>query len=215
MRFLSANLAALLTLALVAASTPAAAEPSPSNSITPPCISLVGTSGTIPAHAAGAFQVLVRDLANNPIAGAHVVIDLSSCPDLHLCADQLDPAMDVDCANKRVGKFTSAAGTVTFTLLGGSNGAGNAVELLAAGKIYEDGTLIGSPTVSTFDLDGAGGVGINDLSVWLTDFGTVGAPAFGRSDFDCSGGVGINDLSVWLTAFGTGAQIESCGAICP
>jgi hypothetical protein len=69
--------------------------------------------------------------------------------------------------------------------------------------------------VSAYDLDGTGGVTINDLSVWITDFGTFGNPAFGRSDFDCSGGVGINDMSVWLSAFGAGAQIESCGAICP
>jgi hypothetical protein len=193
----------------------ASAEPSPNNSTTPPCISLVGASGTVPAHAAGQFEVVVRDIANNPVVGAHVVIFLSGCPDLHLCADQLDPAMDVDCANKRVGKFTSATGTATFTLLGGSNGTGNAVELLAGGEIYEDGILIGTPTVSAFDLDGRGGVGINDLSVWLTDFGALGAPAFGRSDFDCSGGLGANDLSVWLTAFGSSAQTQSCGATCP
>jgi hypothetical protein len=205
----------LLALALVAASTPAGAEPSPPNSTTPPCISLVGTSGNVPALGAGQFHVLVRDLANNPIAGAHVVIDLSGCPDLQLCADQLDPAMDVDCANKRVGKFTSAAGAVTFTLLGGSNGSGNAVELLAGGKIYEDGILIGAPTVSAYDLDGAGGVGANDLSAWLIDFGTLGAPAFGRSDFDCSGSIGINDFSLMLTALGSGAQTQSCGATCP
>jgi len=191
------------------------AEPSPENSTSPPCIWLVGTSGNVPAHGAGEFQVIVRDLANNPLVGAHVVIDLSGCPDLHLCADQLDPAMDVDCANKRVGKFTDEAGMARFTLLGGSNGAGHAVELIGAGRVYEDGVLIGSPTVSAYDLDGSGGVGINDLSVWITDFGTFGNPAFGRSDYDCSGGVGINDLSVWMTAFGSGTQLQSCGASCP
>ena len=82
-------------------------------------------------------------------------------------------------------------------------------------KIYENGTLIGSPTACTFDLDGSDGVGVNDLSVWLTDFGALGNPAFGRSDFDCSGSVGINDFSVWLTAFGRGDQAQSCGATCP
>ena len=202
-----------LCSALVAASR--ASAPSPGNSTVPSCISLVGTSGRVPAHAAGAFQVEVRDLANRPIVGAHVVIELSGCPDLHFCADQLDPAMDVDCANKRIGKYTDQNGAVGFTLLGGSDGSGHAIELLGGGKVFEDGTLIGTPTVSAFDLDGANGVGINDLSVWLTDFGTVGNPAFGRSDFDCSGNVGINDLSVWFTAFGSGAQIQSCGATCP
>ena len=145
-----------LCSALVAA--PRASAPSPGNSPVPSCISLVGTSGRVPAHAAGAFRVVVRDLANNPTVGAHVVVDQSGCPDLHFCADQLDPAMDVD---------------------------------------------------------GANGVGVNDASVWLTDFGTVGNPAFGRSDFDCSGDVGINDFSVLLTAFGSGTQVQSCGAACP
>ena len=185
------------------------------NSTTPPCISLVGTRAGAADQAAGAFQVIVKNLANNPIAGAHVVIDLSNCLDLHLCSDQLDPTMDIDCAAKRVGKLTDALGKVTFTLLGGSNGSGNATNLLGAGKIFEDGTLIGSPTVSAFDLDGANGVGINDASVWLTDFGTPGNPPFGRSDFDCNGSVGINDFSVWLSVYGTGAQVASCAASCP
>jgi hypothetical protein len=185
------------------------------NTVSPACISLVGTAGGVPAHSFGQFQVVVRDVANNPCPGATVVVDLSACPDLHLCADQRDPDAIVNCATKTVRKLTAADGTVRFTLLGGSSGTGNAVELLAAGKIYANGTLIGSPTVSAYDLDGTGGVTINDLSVWITDFGTFGNPAFGRSDFDCSGGVGINDMSVWLSAFGSGAQIESCGATCP
>ena len=159
-----------LCSALVAGSRPASAEPPPPNSTVPSCISLVGTSGGVPAHGAGAFQVIVRGVANDPIAGAHVVIDLSGCPDLHLCADQLDPAMDVDCASKRVGKYTDQNGAVGFTLLGGSNGSGHAVELLGGGEIFAEGFLIGSPTVSAFDLDGVNGVGINDVSVWLTDF---------------------------------------------
>lgn len=185
------------------------------NNTVPGWISLVGSAGGLPAHAFGRFQVVIRDVANNPVAGAVVDVDLSGCPDLHLCADQRDPDASVNCAVMRVRKLTAADGTVSFTLLGGSNGAGNAVEQQGAGKIYVNGVLIGNPTVTAFDLDGADGVGINDLSVWLTDFGTVGSPAFGRSDFDRNGAMGINDFSVWLTAFGSRSQIESCGATCP
>jgi hypothetical protein len=205
----------LLVLVILAASTPAAGVVVPPNATVPAAISLVGSLGGVPAHSAGAFQVIVRDPGNNPLPGAHVVIDLSGCPDLHLCADQLDPGVDIDCAGKRVGRYTDALGSARFTLLGGSNGAGHAAELLGAGRVYEDGVLIGSPTVSAFDLDGVVGVAINDFSVWLQDFGTSGNPPFGRSDFDGSGSVGVNDLSVWLTAFGTGAQAQSCGATCP
>jgi hypothetical protein len=112
-----------------------------------------------------------------------------------------------------VTKHTAADGSAHFTILGGSNGGGNAVTLLGGGRIFANGTLIASPTVSAFDLDGGSGVGANDLSCWLTDFGS-GQP-FGRADYDCSGGVGANDLSFWLTAFGQGTMTQSCGASCP
>ncbi len=211
-RFVRVAMAAL-ALTCFAVHPVLASPPSPANSTVPACIYLVGSYAGVPAQAVGSFDVIIRDLANTPIQGAHVVIDLSLCPDLHFCADQVDPAVDVDCTNKRVGKFTDQNGRATFVLLGGSNGAGNAVTLLSGGKIFWDGLLIGSPTVGAFDLDGAGGLGANDLSAWLTDFGTT--INFGRCDYDCSGSMGANDLSVWLSAFGSGAQAESCTAACP
>ena len=188
------------------------AEPSPANDTAPACISLVGAFGSTPAPS-GAFVVICRDLANNPMAGAAVVIDLSGCADLFICADQLDPATTVDCVHKTVRKLTAADGSVHFSVLGGSTGGGNAVTLLGGGRIYKNGFLIQSPTVSAFDLDGSGGVGANDLSAWLGDFGS-GQP-FGRSDYDCSGNVGANDLSVWLSAFASGSMAQSCASQCP
>jgi hypothetical protein len=207
--------AMLLTAAgCLIASAAMAGVPSPGNSVTPPCISLVGNLAGVP-DAAGSFTVTVRDLANNPLNGSSVVVDLSGCTDLSMCADQLDAGATVNCAAKTTRKFTNLAGQVSFIVLGGSNGSGNATTLLAGAKIYANGTLIGSPTAAAFDLDGINGVGINDLSAWLTDFGTFGNPAFGRSDYDCSGGVGINDLSVWLSEFGAGTSQASCAANCP
>jgi hypothetical protein len=157
--------------------------------------------------------VIIRDLANNPVAGAFVVVDFSSCFDIAICADQLDPDATVNCAAKTVRKFSGVDGSVRFTILGSSTGSGSASTLLNGGRIFSNGQLVQSPTVSTFDLDGSSGVGANDLSVWLTDFGT-GQP-YGRSDYDCSGGIGANDLSLWLTAFGSGAMSESCASHCP
>jgi len=216
---------ALCLLAVLATPAPAFANSNPgstgiicggctggANSTTPACISLVGSSGGV-AATSGAFVVVVRDLANNPVAGATVVIDLSAAPDLSICADQLDAAATVDCAHKTVAKTTALDGSVHFTVLGGSNGGGNAVTLLGGGKIFANGTLLQTPTVSAYDLDGSGGVGANDLSAWLGDFGS-GNP-FGRSDYDCSGGIGANDLSLWLNAFGSGTMATSCGASCP
>jgi len=183
------------------------------NSTVPLCVTLVGAAGDAPAAEFGEFVVIMRDLANNPIAGAMVVIDLSNAPDMHFCADQMDPTMTVDCANNRVSKVTAADGSVHFTLLGGSNGAGNASTLLNGGMIFANGVLLQYPTVAAYDLDGSGGVGANDVSALLGDFG-LGQP-FGRCDYDCSGNVGANDLSLWLKAYGSGTMTRSCGSSCP
>ena len=196
------------------ASAAMAGVPSPGNSTVPACIVLAGSLAGTPDDV-GLFIVTVRDLANNPLSGASVVVDFSGCTDIAICSDQLDLNVVVNCAAKTVRGFTCATGRVRFGILGGSNGSGNATTLLGGAKIYANGTLIASPTAAVFDLDGANGVGINDLSVWLTDFGTFGNPAFGRSDYDCSGSVGINDLSVWLTEFGNGSSAASCAVGCP
>src|SRR5262249_6474524 len=153
-------------------------------------------------NAAGGFTVVIRDLANNPLNGASVVIDISGCTDLSICDDQLDAGALVNCGAKTTRKFTNGAGSVSFTVLGGSNGAGNATTLLGGGKIFCNGTIMNNPTVAAFDLDGSSGVGANDLSALLGDFGS--GFAFGRSDYDCSGNIGANDLSFWLTEFGNG-----------
>jgi hypothetical protein len=207
--------ATLLTAAgmLLIASAAMASVPSAANSTTPACITLVGSLAGAPDNAAGQFTVIVRDLANNPLNGASVVCDFSGCLDIAICNDQLDANATVNCGAKTTRKFTDALGSVTFTVLGGSNGGGNASTLLNGGKIFANGTLIQQPTVAAFDLDSAGGVGANDLSAWLGDFGS--GNNYGRSDYDCSGNIGANDLSFWLTAFGSGAMSVSCASHCP
>jgi hypothetical protein len=177
----------------------------------PSCISLVGSNGGT-ASAKGTFVVVVRDLANNPVPGVLVTVDLGNAPDLHLCAQQLAPGVIMDCPADHASVVSDAAGRATFTLLGSgaalATGSG-----LNNGRVYADGILLASPTVSAYDLDGLSGVGANDFSLWLSDFLT-GLP-LGRSDYDCSGFVGANDLSVWLTEFGSGASSISCAATCP
>jgi hypothetical protein len=204
--------ATLLSAAgLLIASAAMAGVPSAVNSTSPACISLVGSLAGAP-DAAGQFTVTVRDLANNPLNGASVVIDLAGCGDLAICDDQLDVDALVNCGAKTTRKFTDALGNVTFIVLGGSNGSGNGTSGFNAGKIFANGTLIKSPTVSAYDLDNSSGVGANDLSAWLADFGAGG---LGRSDYDCSSDIGANDLSMWLVLFGAGTSASSCGASCP
>lgn len=186
--------------------------PSPLNWTVPHCISLVGSDG-VNASPLGAFQVVIRDLANNPVPGVEVRVDVSNAADIHLCAQQLAPGVLMDCPAGVASATTDENGIARFTLLGGSNGAGNASTLLGGGRIYGDGTLGGSPSVSVYDLDGDSGVGANDLSAWFGDF--VSGNPYGRSDYDCSDSLGANDFSFWLTAFGSSTQLASCAASCP
>ncbi len=180
------------------------------NATLPPCIRLVGSDG-VQASPSGAFQVVVRDLANNPMPFVAVVVDLSGAPDLRMCGDQLDASLTLDCAHAKVSALTDANGIARFTLLGG--GFGPALTIGYPAQFYCQGILLGSVPVSSYDLDGQGGVSANDLSVWLAEFAS-GTP-YVRSDFDCSGDVGANDLSFWLAAFASGTQIGSCGSTCP
>jgi hypothetical protein len=185
----------------------------PLRSQVPATIALVGSSAGTPDAAFGRFTVRVRDLADNPVRGASVVVDLTNATDLALCDDQRDADALVNCAARTVRKFSDSNGEVSFTVLGGSNGAGNATTFLQGGRIYANGTLIGSPTVAAYDLDSFSGVGANDLSAWLADFGS-GEP-YGRADYDGTGHVGANDLSFWLAAYGAAGSTSSCAASCP
>ena len=187
--------------------------PSAANSTVPSAIRVVGTNGTTPDAAAGQFTIVVRDLANNPVNAASVVIDFSQCPDIELCSDQLDPNATVTCAAKTIRKFTDFMGQVQFVILGHSHGPADPSMALELVRIYGNGALIATPEVSAFDLDGSGGVGANDLSAWLSDFGSGLKPT--RSDYDASGDIGAGDLSAWLGVFAGGGSAQSCAASCP
>ena len=185
---------------------------------TPAIIRLVGSAGGVADAPAGSFTVVVRDLANNPVPGAAVVLDLSGCPDATICPDQLDPNEVVNLTAKTVRKFVDANGQATFTIVGGSTGNGNAAVVSngavikglvnGAVRIFGNGTLLGSPNFATYDLDGSGGLGPTDLSVFLTDIAS-GTP-FARSDFSGDGVLNATDMCLWLTTFAAGRSVQSC-----
>jgi hypothetical protein len=215
--------ATLLTAAglLLLASAALANVPSAANSTAPDIIRLVGNNAGVPdpglpaalPPAPSSFTVVVKDLANNPISNASVVVDLSLCGDLAICNDQLDANALVNCGAKTTRKFSDVTGSVSFIVLGGSNGAGNAIELHNAGRIFANGTLLRSPTVAAYDLDGQLGIGASDLSAWLGDFAN-GSP-YGRPDYDGDGSTGSGDLSLWLGEFAGGNSTSSCALACP
>ena len=200
-------------LAVLVARPSMAGEVTPGWCVVPSHIALVG-SQVGRSDEGGQFTVVVTRFGN-PVNAAAVVIDYSNCTDLVICSAQLDPGVTVGCATDRkyVRKFTDMTGTVSFTVLGGSNGTGNATTLPGGARIYANGVLIGSPSVSAYDLDGVAGVGINDLAVWMNDFGS--GETWGRSDLDGSGTVGINDLAMWLEVYGAGTSSVGCANSCP
>lgn len=210
---------ALLALSAIAAAAallagPARAQgvPSPANSTTPACVSLVGSDGTTPARTFGEFEVIFRDLANNPMPGVLIHVDFSEIPELGVSPVQLDPGLIVDCAGKRVSKLTDANGRAVFCILGAGTGV-PPVTRLSGCSIFAAGTLIARPTASAYDLDGQLGLGAGDLVEWLSDF--VLGVNYGRSDYDCSGALGAGDLALWLTAYGSGSQPVSASVGCP
>ena len=205
MRFLTTVLA--LT-ALAAATTAAADVPSPPNFTVPYGVQIVAENGGGQPDPEGAFQVTIRDLANNPIQNSLVVLDFRACPDLALCANPLDPAAIVHCPTKTVRKFTDANGQVTFHVVGFSSATpGSPGPTQPAAKVYADGVLAANVLVVMYDLNG-GGLGASDLSAWLDDFFSGNGVA--RADYDASGVLGASDLSRWLTVFFASGSVVNC-----
>lgn len=203
---------AILLMTMVLARPAKAGGPTPGWCRTPAHVTLVGAAHDRP-DPAGVFEVLVTRFGN-PINAASVVIDLSGCPDLVLCADSRDVGVSVNCEAKTARAFTNSQGLVSFVLLGASTGLGSAATLSPGMlKIYANGYLVGAPSASALDLDGTGGVAINDLAVWMDDFGS--GSGWLRSDFDADGAVGINDLAVWLGAYGAANSAQGCTSSCP
>lgn len=159
----------------------------------------------------GAFVVVVRDLANEPVPGSDVAVDLSECLDLRLC-DVAIPWQLFTPPTRAWHAVSDANGVARFVIPGGSTGAASVVTGPCA-RIYADGIFQCRVPVAILDLDAAGGLGASDIALWLAGFagGTPGP----RADFDGSGTVGAADLAVWLGVAGRGTSVASCGAFLP
>jgi hypothetical protein len=169
------TLFAAAALAAVGSTQAAAAVPSPVNSSVPACMALCPL-GDMP------FTVTVRDLANNPIAGSSVVIDLSGCPNgAFICPTRPGDPYSVNLVARTLSMVTPANGAVTFPArIGGVGPAGCA-------KVFADGVLLRSYALASPDQNGNGvATGIVDVdpALFAAKLGTVDPTA----DFDCSGG---------------------------
>lgn len=206
---------ALLSILFVLAALPASARaqiivepPCCSNSTIPTCLSFLGHDAAGVPDPLSIATVIVRDLANNPVPGALVVLDLSECPDLRLCADPHDPDLTVDCARRTIRRQADAAGVAQFRLMGWSIATpGTPGSPYHSALVFADGVLLGRPNVSIYDLD-RNGMGGGDLAAWLTDFFSATNPA--RGDYDCTGSLGGSDVSTWLAAYFANGSTANC-----
>jgi len=208
--------AALLSLGgLFVARSAMACLPSGTFSTFPPnnCVKLAGRNLSGTADAAGTFSLIIRSGSGLLIPNSNVVLDFSSCPDVHMAsqADLLGLAGNPNAGlteNAALKTVTRAAGpangqalgAVSFTLLGGSTGGGNGSGVLCA-RVIADNVQIGMLTIAVYDWDGSRTIDAGDLSGALGDMFAPGSgsTAKARSDFDCNGTVNSGDLSALLS----------------
>lgn len=137
-----------------------------SNVTIPPAIDVMGVSGAGVPDPRAAFDIIVRDVANNPVAGAVVMVDFSNCTDLRLSRQSsgaTNPALEgqeLDCSLRSIRGVTDATGRVHLSVLGaGTNVAGGPTPGpgSACARVFIDGQLIRSTIVRIFDQNGAAG----------------------------------------------------------
>ena len=171
-------------LALGAAPT-LAAVPSAANSTVPACVAACPL-GDI------AFDVTVRDLANNPVQGSLVVIDFSDCPGAYICtlpSSPPDPYV-VDLPSRTIRLMTDAAGLAHFPLRVGGICAASTV------RVFADGILLAQRAMASADQDGDGFTANllnNDAALFFAKLGTTDPTA----DLDCDGDVDQDDQNVF------------------
>ena len=188
------------------------AIPSASTSSIPSHMLLMGRASDLADTSGGAFLVVVHDAANVPVANSTVEVRILNCPGARLSSQSYDPGSTIRCGTAGVLRTTDHHGEARFTLVGGGTpgapaGSGPCVQVFASG------VPLGTATLAYLDLDGTGGLGSNDISLWLADF-ALNEP-IGRSDYDGDAAVSANDLSLWLGIWGAGGSTESPTSYCP
>lgn len=210
----------ILVIAALLATAPrpavATGVPDPAHNLVPSYIVVVGTQGDVP-DPNGRFHVVTRDVANNPVVNAQVIVDFGACTDMTLCP--LAPAGQiVDCPTKTIRGFTDINGSITFDVVGAGKNLGAAPGPgSGCANITINSVSAIHPTVNVYDQNGAvatKGMEVTDLSAFLRDLGT--GFYFGRSDYNQGNSLEVIDLSVFLTKMGTGYSSEGCTATyCP
>jgi len=201
----------------VAANRLPADVPPPSHHTIPDYIDVVGRGPDgRPDSTRGTFVIVIRDMGNNPIPGAQVIVDLGGCPDIQIDRQQW-PSLIADCPTKTVRRFTDANGRATFCIVGaGANLGGAPGPGAGCVSVQVDGMGVKQLTATATDENGGvtnPGVDLTDIRACLLDWGS--GQYFGRSDFDHDGLLGLPDLIVLLRVWGSGTSVFGPNALCP
>ncbi|HEV2104792.1 MAG TPA: hypothetical protein VGU27_03620 [Candidatus Eisenbacteria bacterium] len=166
----------------------------------------------MPDTTLGAYPVVILRINFFPDAFDDVWVDVTGCPDCRMPAAGSLPGVPVQCPDSYGVWTTDDQGAARLVLVGSSTGLPGTPGPSVA-RIYAGGVLLATVPIAIYDLDGRAGLTANDLSLWLTDYGTQ--QYIGRDDYDGDGQLGANDLSLWLTALGRGTSTRSVTSYCP
>jgi len=206
-------------MCLTAANAVMAGVPNSAASIKPSAVIMVTKDPTLPLGAAAAIvQYTVKDAANNNVANSVVTINMTGClgTEIKLCDTQ--PLVVLNCGAKTVSATTNASGVAVFRILGriGVNPGFATGKVSGCATVTADGVPFGSVNVAVADLDGAGGCGPADGSLFLADRDNAGSPKNqARSDYNGVGGVNPADGSIFLQLRDFSATDASANTDCP
>lgn len=182
-------------------------KPFPPNSTLPKGVTLVGTRDGVP-DPLGATVFLIRSLLH-PLPNVTVTLDFANCPDVRL-GDMTAPDTWFNCGAKTISKLTDGTGTVTFIVVGSTDGASR--PLSECVRVFADGVAFPALIASSYDLNAAGGVNGLDLSIAAGD--VFSGQYRGRSDFDFDGDLDMIDVSQMARAMFAGGSATSA-VTCP
>lgn len=202
----------------------------PERSTVPSHVYVVGTvdHGAAP-DPAGLTTIVFRDPRTGmPVPNALVSLDFSGCCDVVLCAAVID-GQTLDCASKRIGGYTNAAGEFRFTVLGAAADPGDLVPpaqypgcgtrgVAVYGQTPDGTILIGGTTAVCLDQNGAApgrsnGTTGSDVSALINTFGTIhlGMVYKGRADINRDDNITGIDVSALAAHVGRLATLGSAG----
>jgi hypothetical protein len=173
----------LAVSSLLTAAHAIAGAPSPANSSVPPCLAVCPLGDMT-------FKVVARDAANNPLNGATVVLDFSSCAGVYLCPPIPSDPYVLNLTARTVRMFSNVEGWVVFPVRAGGVCPGSAM------KVYANGVLLATRSVASPDQNGNGvcvSIVDADDALFAAKLGTADPTA----DFNCDGVVDISDQLIF------------------